>query len=71
MIKDIKLTKIFQIKIFFNDDFVESFSVIESKVDIIEINVSIPSTKAVVFKFSISKIVFVISRKMSQVEKIN
>ena len=37
----------------------------------IKIDISISSTKAVVFKSSISKITFVISRKASQVEKID
>ena len=69
MIRDIKLIKNFQTNFFFNDDFVESFSITASKVDIIEINISTSSAKAVVFKFSISKIVSVTSCKTSQVEK--
>ena len=66
-----KLIKNFQVNIFFDDDFVESFSVIVSKVNIIETDTSIPLTRTVVFKFLISKIIFVISRKTSQVEKID
>ena len=71
MIKDIKLIKNFQANIFFDNNFIENFSVTASKVDIIKIDISISSTRAVVFKFSILKIAFVISRKTSQVEKIN
>ena len=71
MIKNMKLMKNFQANAFFNDDFVESFSVIASRIDIIEIDTSISSTRAVVFKFSISKIVFIIPRKTSQIERIN
>ena len=53
------------------NDFVKNFSVTVNKIDIIKINISIFSTRTVAFKFSISKIVFVISRKTSQIEKIN
>ena len=70
-IRDIKLIKNFQINVFLNDDFVENFSVIASRVDIIKTNTSISSTRVVVFKFSILKVVFVISRKTSQAEKID
>ena len=56
---------------FLINDFVKNFSVITNRIDIIEINISISLTKAVVSKFSILKIVFVISRKTSQIEKIN
>ena len=66
-----KLIKNFQAIFFFNDDFVESFSIIVNRVDIIKINISISSTKVIVFKFSISKIASVILRKTSQVEKID
>ena len=71
MIKDIKLIKNFQANTFFNDDFVENSSITTNRIDIIEIDTSISSTKAVVFKFSILKIVSVISRKTLQVGKIN
>ena len=71
IIKDIRLIKNSQINAFFDDDFVENFSVTANRIDITEINTSISSTRAVVFKFLISKIVFVTSRKASQVERIN
>ena len=71
MIKNMKLIKNSQTNVFFDDDFVKSFSITVNRVDIIEIDTSTSSTKAVVFKFSISKIAFVISRKTSQVEKID
>ena len=45
--------------------------VILNRIDIIEIDTSIPSTRAVVFKFSILKIVSVILRKTSQAERID
>ena len=66
-----RLIKNFQVNVSFDDDFVENFSVIISKVDIIKIDTSISSIRTVVFKSLISKIVSVILRKMSQVEKIN
>ena len=69
MIRNMKLIKNFQANAFFNDDFVKSSSITASKVDIIKIDISISLTRAVVFKFSISKIVFVILRKTLQVEK--
>ena len=71
MIKNMRLIKNFQANAFFDDDFVKSSSVTASRVDIIKINISISSTRTVVFKFSISKIVFVISRKTSQAERID
>ena len=71
MIRNIKLIKNFQANVFFDDDFIKSFSVTASRVDIIKIDTSISSTRAVVFKFSILKIVSVISRKTSQVETID
>ena len=71
MIKNMKLIENFQANTFFDDDFVKSFSVTASKVDIIKIDISTFSTKAIIFKFSISKIAFVTSRKTSQVERIN
>ena len=71
MIRSMNLIENFQANTFFNDGFVESFSITASRVDIIEINTSTFSAEAVVFKFSISKIVFVISRKASQVERID
>ena len=71
MIKDMRLIKNFQANVFSDDDFVKSFSVTASRIDIIEIDTSISSTRTVVFKFSILKIIFVISRKTSQVERIN
>ena len=63
MIRNMKLIKNFQINVFFDDDFVENSSIIVSRVDIIKTDTSISSTKAVVFKFSILKIAFIISRK--------
>ena len=71
MIRDIRLRKNFQINAFFDDDFVESFSIIASRIDIIETDTSISSIRAVVSAFLISKIVFIISRKTSQAEKID
>ena len=65
MIRDMKLIKKFQTNTFFDDDLIESFSVTVSRIDIIKIDTSISLTRAIVFKFSILKIVFVISRKMS------
>ena len=64
MIKNIKLIKNSQTNIFFDDDFIKSFSITANRVNIIKIDTSISSTKAIVFKFSISKIVSVILRKM-------
>ena len=66
-----KLIKNFQINVSFNDDSVENFSITTSKVHITKTDTSTPSTRAVVFKFSILKIAFVISRKTSQAEKID
>ena len=54
-----------------DDDFVKSFSVTASRVDITEVNTSTSSTRTVVFKFSILKIAFVTSRKASQAERID
>ena len=71
MIRKMKLIKIFQTNIFFDDDFVKSSSVIISRIDILKINTSTFSTRTIIFKFSISNIVFVILRKTSQVERIN
>ena len=71
MIRNMRLIENFQINVFFNDNFVKSFSITANRVDIIEINTSTPSARIIVFKFSISKIVSVTSRKTSQVEKIN
>ena len=71
MIRSMKLIENSQANAFFDDDFVESFSVTASRVDIIEIDTSTLSTRAVVFKFLISKIAFVTPRKTSQVEKID
>ena len=71
MIRNMKLIKNLQVNVSSDDDFVESFSVTASRVDIIEINTSILSTRTIVFKFSISKIVSVIPRKASQVERID
>ena len=71
MIKNIRLIKNFQTNVFFDNNFVKSFSVIVSRVDITEVNTSTFSTRAVVFKFSILKIVSATSRKASQVEKID
>ena len=71
IIKDIRLIKDFQAKTFFDDDFIESFSIIVSRVNIIKTDTSILSTRVIVFKFSILKIVSVISRKTLQVERID
>ena len=71
MIRNIKLIKNFQANALFDDDFVENFSVIASRANIIKIDTSTPSTRAIVFKFSISKIVSVTSRKTLQIEKID
>ena len=71
MIRNMKLIKNSQVNVFSDDNFVENFSIIVNRVDIIEVDISTSSTRAVVFKFSISKIVFVTSRKTSQAEKIN
>ena len=71
IIKDMKLIKNFQANVFFDDDFVENFSVTASRIDIIKVNISTSSTRTVVFKFSISKITSATSRKASQAEKIN
>ena len=71
MIKNIKLIENSQANAFFDDDFIENFSVTVSRVDIIKINTPTSSIKAVVFKFLMSKIAFVTSRKTSQVERID
>ena len=71
MIRNIKLIKNFWINVFLDNDFVESSSIIINRVDITEINISTSSIRTIVFKFSILKIVFIISRKASQVEKID
>ena len=71
MIRNIKLIENFQTNVFSNNDFVESFSVTVNRIDITEINTSTSSTKTIVFKFSTLKVVSVISRKTSQVERID
>ena len=71
MIRNIRLIKNFQANASSDDDFVKSSSTTASRIDIIETNTSTSSTRAVVFKFSISKIASVTSRKTSQAEKIN
>ena len=71
IIKDMRLIKNFQANASSDDDFVESFSVTASRIDITEIGTSTSSTRAIVFKSSISKIVSVTSRKTSQVERID
>ena len=65
IIRNIKLRKNFQTNIVFNDDFVESFSVTASRINIIEINISIFSLKTIIFKFLILKIVSITSHKTS------
>ena len=65
MIRDMKLIKNFQTNTFFDDNFVENFSIIVSKIDITETDTSTSSTRTIVFKFLISKIVFVTLRKTS------
>ena len=71
MIRNIELIKNFQTNISFDDDFVENFSITASRIDIIKIDTLTSATNAIVFKFSISKIISVTSRKTLQVEKIN
>ena len=71
MIRNIRLMENSQANVFFDEDFVEDSSVTASRVDIIEIDISTSSTRAVVFGFSISKIVSITSRKTSRSEKIN
>ena len=66
-----KLIKKIQANVSFDDGFVKSSSIIVNKIDVTKTDTSTFSTKAIVFKFSISKIAFIISRKTSQVEKIN
>ena len=66
-----KLIENSQANVFFDVDFVENFLVTASRADIIKINISISSTRAVVFKSLILKIVSVISCKTAQVERIN
>ena len=65
MIRDMRLIKNSQTNAFSDDDFVENFSITASRVDIIKIDTSTSSTRIIVFKFLISKIVFIISRKAS------
>ena len=71
MIRNMKLIKNFKANAFSDDNFVESFSITASRVDTIKINISIFSIKVIVLKSSISKIVFVTSRKTSQVERVD
>ena len=71
MIRGMRLIENSQANAFFDDDFVESFSITASRVDIIKTDTPTSSTRAVVFKFSISKVVSVTSRKTSQAEKID
>ena len=71
MIKDMNLIENSQTNASSDDNFVESFSVTASRADTTEIDTSTSSTRAIVFKFSISKIASVTSRKTSQVERIN
>ena len=54
MIKNMRLIKNFQTNVFFDDDFVKSFSVTASRIDIIKTDTSTSLTRAIVFKFSIS-----------------
>ena len=63
IIKTIKLIKKIQANASFDNDFVESFSITISRFDIFKIDISTSSTRAIVFKFSSLKIVFVTSRK--------
>ena len=71
MIKDMRLLKKIQTNVFFDNDFVKSFSVIANRVDIIKINTSTFSIRTIVSKFFILKIVSVTSRKTLQIEKID
>ena len=65
IIRNIRLIKNSWTNVSFDESFVESFSVTVSKIDIIEIDTSTSSIRAVVFKSSILKIVFITSRKTS------
>ena len=71
MINDMKLIKNSQTNVFSNNDFIQNFSITISRVDIIKTDTLISSTKVVVFKFAISKIVSTTSRKASQSENID
>ena len=71
IINNIKLIKNSQTNASFDDDFVENFSIIISRIDIIKTDTSTFLTRAIVFKLTISKIVSVISRKILQFENIN
>ena len=71
MISNMQLIKNFQINVSFDNDFVKNSSVTASRIDIIKIDILTFSIKAIAFKFSTLKIVFVILRKTSQSEKIN
>ena len=70
IIKDMRLIKNFQANTSFDDDFVKNFLIIVNKVDIIEADTS-TSTKVIIFKFLILKVVSVTSRKTLQAEKID
>ena len=69
MIRNIKLIKNFQANVFFDNDFIKSFSVTASRIDIIKIDTSTSSTETVVFKSLISKISSATSRRTSQPKK--
>ena len=71
MIRDMKLIKNSQTNVSFDNDFVENSSVTASRVDTTKVNTSTFSTRAIVFKFSISKIASVTPRKASQAERID
>ena len=71
MIRDMSLIENSQANALSDDDFVKNFSIIANKADIIEAGTSTSSTRAVVFKFLILKIVSATSRKASQAEKID
>ena len=71
MIRNMSLIEDSQANASFDDDFVESFPVTVSRADITETGIPTSSARAVVFKFSISKIASATSRKASQVERIN
>ena len=71
IINNMRLIENSQTNASFDDNFVKSFSVTASKVDIIKVNTSTFSIRIIVFKFVISKTASVISRKISRFEKIN
>ena len=70
-IRNIRLIKNFQANAFFDENFFKNFSVTVNKIDIITIDTLISWTRAIIFKFVISKIAFIILRKILQSENVN